>query len=77
MIISNDTFQEKVNKNRGRESDDALTYLRWGDQGGPPRRGDIGAKGGRNWSWEDLERRFHGEGTARAKVLRWESGKSV
>lgn len=51
--------------------------FRWGDQGGPPRQGDIEAKGGRNWSWEDLERRFHGEGTARAKVLRWESVKSV
>lgn len=27
MIISNDAFQEKVNENRGRESDDAGTYL--------------------------------------------------
>lgn len=36
--------------------------FRWGDQGGPPRRGDIGAKRGRNWSWEDLERRLQGEG---------------
>lgn len=27
MIISNDAFQEKVNENRGRESDYAGTYL--------------------------------------------------